>query len=95
VDAARTRHLRFPLASNPESAQWGTVALAVRFWTRPLVNDAPFEFTSFFRQEFAPVLRTVELIFRDHGRAEELTQDAFVQLMRHWPKISLYERPDA
>jgi RNA polymerase sigma factor (sigma-70 family) len=95
VDAARTRHLRFPLASNPESAQWGTVALAVRFWTRPLVNDAPFEFTSFFRQEFAPVLRTVELILRDHGRAEELTQDAFVQLMRHWPKISLYERPDA
>jgi RNA polymerase sigma-70 factor (ECF subfamily) len=59
------------------------------------VTDAPIEFTSFFRREFAPVLRTVELIVRDHGRAEELTQDAFVQLMRHWAKISGYERPDA
>jgi RNA polymerase sigma-70 factor (ECF subfamily) len=55
----------------------------------------PLEFTAFFRLEFAPVLRTVELILRDHGRSEELTQDAFVQLLQHWPKISRYERPDA
>jgi RNA polymerase sigma-70 factor (ECF subfamily) len=34
-------------------------------------------------------------MLRDHGRAEELTQDAFVQLLLYWPKISRYERPDA
>jgi RNA polymerase sigma factor (sigma-70 family) len=95
VNAASTRQVRVPFGRYPEGAQWKAVALAARVWSRPVVTDAPLEFTSFFRQEFAPVLRTVELILRDHGRAEELTQDAFVQLMRHWPKISLYERPDA
>jgi RNA polymerase sigma factor (sigma-70 family) len=55
----------------------------------------PLEYTAFFRLEFAPVLRTIELMLRDHGRAEELTQDAFIQLLLHWPKISRYERPDA
>jgi RNA polymerase sigma-70 factor, ECF subfamily len=34
-------------------------------------------------------------MLRDNGRAEEITQDAFVQLLLHWPKISRYERPDA
>ena len=84
-----------PFQRNPEGAQWKAVAFSTRVWSHPIVTDAPLEFTSFFRQEFAPVLRTVELILRDHGRAEELTQDAFVQLMRHWSKISTYERPDA
>jgi RNA polymerase sigma factor (sigma-70 family) len=55
----------------------------------------PAEFNAFFRLEFAPVLRAVELILRDHARAEEITQDAFVQLLRHWPKVSTYERPGA
>ena len=55
----------------------------------------PLDYTAFFRLEFAPVLRTIELMLRDHGRAEEITQDAFVQLLLHWPKISRYERPDA
>jgi RNA polymerase sigma-70 factor (ECF subfamily) len=59
------------------------------------VTDAPLEFTAFFRREFAAVLRTVELILRDHGRAEEVTQDAFVQLLRRWSTVSAYERPDA
>lgn len=59
------------------------------------VTDAPLEYSAFFRREFGPVLRTVELMLRDHGRAEELTQDAFVQLLLHWPKVSSYERPDA
>jgi RNA polymerase sigma-70 factor (ECF subfamily) len=95
VEKAITSQLRVPLESMPERAQLGAVALAVVGRSRPLVIDVPLEFTSFFRQEFAGVLRTVELILRDHGRAEEFTQDAFVQLMRHWPKVSRYERPDA
>ena len=55
----------------------------------------PLDYTAFFRLEFASVLRTIELILRDHGRAEEIAQDSFVQLLLHWPKISRYERPDA
>jgi RNA polymerase sigma-70 factor (ECF subfamily) len=59
------------------------------------VTDAPLEYTALFRREFAPVLRTVELMLRDHGRAEEVAQDAFLQLLVHWSKVSRYERPDA
>src|SRR6266487_2324066 len=59
------------------------------------VTDAALDYTAFFRDEFAGVLRTVELMLRDRARAEEITQDAFVQLYLNWPKISGYERPDA
>jgi RNA polymerase sigma factor (sigma-70 family) len=76
-------------------AQSPTAVLAAPSRSLALVTDAPLEYTMFFRREFAPVLRTVELMLRDHARAEELTQDAFVQLLLHWPKISKYERPDA
>ena len=62
---------------------------------RDFVIDQPIEYSAFFRAEFARVLRTIELMLRDHGRAEEITQDAFVQLLLNWPKISRYERPDA
>ena len=55
----------------------------------------PLDYTAFFRLEFAPVLRTIDLMLRDHARAEEVTQDAFIQLHLHWAKISRYERPDA
>jgi RNA polymerase sigma factor (sigma-70 family) len=59
------------------------------------VTDAASDYTAFFRDEFASVLRTIELMLRDHGRAEEITQDAFVQLYLNWPKVSRYDRPEA
>ena len=59
------------------------------------VTDTPTEYTTLFRAEFAAVLRTIELMLRDHARAEEITQDAFLQLLVHWSKVSRYERPDA
>jgi DNA-directed RNA polymerase specialized sigma24 family protein len=59
------------------------------------VTDAAIDYTAFFRHEFAGVLRTIELMLRDHGRAEEITQDAFVQLYLNWPKVSRYDRPEA
>jgi DNA-directed RNA polymerase specialized sigma24 family protein len=52
-------------------------------------------FTWFFRAEFPAVVKTVWLVLHDRGRAEEVTQDAFVQLLRHWPKVVRYQRPDA
>jgi DNA-directed RNA polymerase specialized sigma24 family protein len=58
------------------------------------VIAAPDDYADFFRAEFAAVLRTVELMLRDHARAEELVQDAFVQLLVNWPKVSTYERPE-
>jgi RNA polymerase sigma-70 factor (ECF subfamily) len=37
----------------------------------------------------------VFLILRDRGRAEEIAQEAFMQLYTHWRKVSRYERPEA
>lgn len=81
--------------ADPDGAESPPAAFAALARSLTLVTDAPLEYTAFFRREFGAVLRTVELMLRDHGRAEELTQDAFVQLLLHWPKISRYERPDA
>jgi RNA polymerase sigma-70 factor, ECF subfamily len=53
------------------------------------------EYTAFFRQEFARVTRTVSFIVHDRERAEDIAQDAFVQLLHNWTKVSVYERPDA
>lgn len=57
--------------------------------------DRECEFRDLFAHECAPVMRTVYLIVQDEGRAEEITQDAFVQLFRHWRKVCTYDRPGA
>lgn len=49
----------------------------------------------FFRREFPKVVRTVFLVVRDAGRAEELSQEAFIALFRHWKRVSDYDRPKA
>jgi RNA polymerase sigma factor (sigma-70 family) len=59
------------------------------------VTEREREYAWFFRTEFTPVLRTVFLILRDRGLAEDIAQDAFMQLYTHWRKVSRYERPEA
>lgn len=48
-----------------------------------------------FTTEYAAVMRTVYLIVHDLDRAEDIAQDAFLQLLRHWRKVSRYDRPGA
>lgn len=52
-------------------------------------------YASFYLGHFAGVTRTAYLVVRDWAAAEDITQDAFVQLYVHWRKISRYEQPDA
>jgi RNA polymerase sigma-70 factor (ECF subfamily) len=59
------------------------------------VNEAHLEYSWFFRAEFPGVLRTVFLILHDRGRSEDVTQEAFIQLLAQWKKVSRYDRPDA
>jgi RNA polymerase sigma-70 factor (ECF subfamily) len=61
----------------------------------PAVDEVSVDYTAYFQREFAPVVRTVTLMLRDEARAEEIAQDAFVQLFLSWPKVSRYDRPDA
>jgi RNA polymerase sigma factor (sigma-70 family) len=76
---------------------WGSVreeatALAlVREWT----VGAEEEYASFYRAEFTNVVRTSYLVVHDRQRAEDAAQEAFIQLLAHWKKVSRYERPEA
>jgi len=51
------------------------------------------EFEALFRREVGPIGRTVYLIVGDWEVAREITQDAFVQVFRHWEKVRLMESP--
>jgi RNA polymerase sigma-70 factor (ECF subfamily) len=52
-------------------------------------------FEELFGREYASVARTVFLIVRDEGGAQDLAQDAFIELFRRWRKVSRYDRPEA
>ncbi len=57
--------------------------------------DQEEQFRDLFACECASLVRTVYAIVGDQGRAEEITQDAFIQLLRHWGKVRRYEVPQA
>jgi RNA polymerase sigma factor (sigma-70 family) len=58
-------------------------------------DSAALEFAALFRDEFAAVTRSAYLVLHDRDAAEDVAQDAFAQLLKHWDKVSGYERPDA
>ena len=58
------------------------------------MRPAP-DFEDLFVEEYPRVVRTVFFVVQDEGRAEEVTQDAFVALLRHWSKVRDYDRPGA
>ena len=57
--------------------------------------DADEEFRWLFATEYQSVVRTTYLVLHNHARAEEIAQDAFVQLLRHWKKVRGYDSPQA
>ena len=53
------------------------------------------EFEWIFRSTYPSVLRTTYLILHDRGRAEEVTQDAFLRLCERWRSVQAVEHPQA
>lgn len=53
------------------------------------------EFEWVFRSTYPSVLRTTYLILHDRGRAEEVTQDAFLRLCERWRGVQRIEVPEA
>jgi RNA polymerase sigma-70 factor (ECF subfamily) len=51
-------------------------------------------FDALFATEFPRVARTVHHIVGDRARADEVTQDALLELLRQWAKVAAYDRPD-
>jgi RNA polymerase sigma-70 factor (ECF subfamily) len=52
------------------------------------------EFEQVFRSAYRSVLQTATLVLQDRGRAEEVTQDAFLRLYERWGAVTI-ERPEA
>lgn len=52
------------------------------------------EFDALFLAQFPTVVRTVAYVVGDRRLAEDVAQDAFLQLLRHWEKVHGYDRPD-
>ena len=53
------------------------------------------EVRDLFDDHYDQVVRTAFLIVQDWGRAEEVAQDAFVQLLRYWRRVSGHDAPAA
>ena len=52
-------------------------------------------FGALFRAEYVRTTRTVFLVVHDRGHAEEIAQDAFMQLLDRWATVSGYDQPGA
>jgi RNA polymerase sigma-70 factor, ECF subfamily len=48
-----------------------------------------------FREEYGRLVIVLSAQLRDRGAAEECAQDAFVEAVRHWNKLSAYDDPKA
>ena len=60
-----------------------------------MVLSADEQFSWFFRSEYPQVVRTAYLVLQDSEAAKDVAQEAFMQTMRHWPKVSNYDKPEA
>jgi RNA polymerase sigma-70 factor (ECF subfamily) len=52
------------------------------------------DFDSFYSTSYDRVRRTMVLAFRDPALAEDITQEAFFQALKRWPKVSLLDHPE-
>lgn len=52
-------------------------------------------FSWFFRGEYDAVVNAAQLVLGDRQEAEDVAQEAFLRLLKHWKKVSKYDRPDA
>jgi RNA polymerase sigma-70 factor (ECF subfamily) len=48
-----------------------------------------------YAASYVRLVGVVAAIARDRHEAEEVVQEAFVRLLRHWPKVSSYDDPEA
>jgi RNA polymerase sigma factor (sigma-70 family) len=59
------------------------------------VRSVDEDYAWFFSGEYPSLVRTLFFIVHNTERAEDIAQEAFMQLLVHWGKVSKYEHPDA
>jgi RNA polymerase sigma factor (sigma-70 family) len=68
-------------AAEPSRARWSSLA------------GADEDFRTMFVATYPTVSRTVWLLVGDREVAQEITQEAFIQLLLHWRKVSRFDQP--
>jgi RNA polymerase sigma-70 factor (ECF subfamily) len=69
----------------------GTVVLLPRARAVAAEDD----YRRLFEAVYPRLVRTVWFVVHDQALAEDVVQDAFVELYRHWRTVSGYDRPEA
>lgn len=59
-----------------------------------LDTGSPADFRELFVRAYPGLVRTVSHVVQDRTVAEDVVQDAFIELLRRWRRLSAYERPD-
>ena len=72
----------------------GMAVEEVLAWRPARAERSEQEFQALFVSAFPAVVRTVFFIVQDRAVAEEITQEAFVQLLVRWRRVRHYDRPD-
>lgn len=57
-------------------------------------GDRDGAFRDLYLATFPRLVRTLWFVVHDHEQAQEIAQDAFVELHRQWRKVGSYDRPD-
>jgi len=52
------------------------------------------EYRDLFESTYPRLVRTLWFVVHDHELAQEIAQEAFVELYRQWSKVGGYDRPD-
>lgn len=69
--------------------------MGVHDMDQPCLTDDEESFAWFFTAEYPQVVRLLGMVVRDRGAAEELAQEAFVRLHRHWSRVRRFDSPEA
>src|SRR5215510_8281477 len=57
-------------------------------------EDSDIDFRQVYTTTYPKLVRTLWFVVHDHELAQEIAQDAFIELHRQWRKVRSYDRPD-
>jgi len=57
-------------------------------------EESDIDYRQIYTSTYPKLVRTLWFVVHDHELAQEIAQDAFIELHRQWRKVRSYDRPD-